>query len=146
MARGRMISKSLSTSAKRARLHDVLGPLAEFAQGLFPLLVVHADDFGRESGDAFTVRAVVDPTSPRTLADFETALGALAAVGLIERYRVGDRELLSIVEFDEHQTGLHKRTEARAFPPPPGTSGNFPEVPASRARAEEKRNEEKRTR
>ena len=51
MARGRMLSKSLSTSTKRARLHRVLGPpcptcggsLAEFAQALYPLLVAHAD-------------------------------------------------------------------------------------------------------
>src|SRR5687768_10389551 len=126
MARGRMISKSLSTSEKRASLHRVAGRLAEFAQGLYPLLVVHADDFGRLQGDVFTVKHAVDPTSPRKPLDFALALRALHDVGLIRWY--GDDNggaFIEIVSFDVHQAGLHKRTKSRF----PGDSGKLPEIP-----------------
>ena len=138
-----MLSKSLSTSAKRARLHHVLGPpcrhcggsLAEFAQALYPLLVAHTDDFGREPGDPFTVKSTIDPSSPRSLAHLVDALVALEAVGLVKIYQDGGRILLQIIDFDEHQRGLHKRTTSK-FPPAdleiPGNSREF----LSRARAE----------
>mgnify|MGYP003575749235 FL=1 len=131
MARGRMLDRVLSTSAKRARLHDIAGPLAEFAQALYPLLIAHADDFGRESGDTFTVKHTIDPTSPRTLDEFDRALDALVSVGLIRRYVVKDRAVIEITDFDDHQTGLHKRTSSKYPPLPsdlaevPGTSGEY---------------------
>jgi hypothetical protein len=150
MARGRMLSKSLSTSTKRARLHHVLGPpcpfcggsLAEFAQTLYPLLVAHADDFGREVADPFTVKSTIDPSSPRQLGHFVEALLGLETVGLIKLYQDGPRILLQIIDFDEHQRGLHKRTTSKFPAADLGISGNFPEVPGnsreflSRARAE----------
>ena len=123
MARGRMLSKSLSTSQKRGHLLDALGgpepgrPLGEFAQALYPLLVAHADDWGRQEGDAYTVKYRVDPTSPRSQADFEAALCGLQEVGLIERYEHLGRQIIQIVNFDPHQVGLHKRTES-TFPEP----------------------------
>ena len=138
MARGRMLSKSLSTSVKRGRLPAVLGPLAEFAQALYPLLVAHADDFGREIGDPFTVKSTVDPSSRRSILEFADALIGLKTVGLIRLYAVpeSDRIVLEIVDFDAHQTGLHKRTQSRypdpPSPEPPGISG----IVRSRARAE----------
>ena len=144
MARGRMISKSLSTSEKRARLHELLGPLAEFAQGLFPLLVVHADDFGRLQGSPFSIKNVVDPSSPRTLGEFSSALAAMAEVGLLVWYEVDSRKYVQIIDFEPHQPGLHKRTRSR-FPEP---SGYFPEIPLKRRerkRTEQKRTERKRT-
>jgi hypothetical protein len=140
MARGRMLSKSLSTSWKRARLHAVIGPLAEFAQGLYPLLIAHADDFGREAGDVFTVKHQIDPTSPRSLDDFQQALAALHTVGLIVWYMADDRGVIQIVDYDAHQVGLHRRTHSK-FPEPTADSGTFPELPASRARAELNRTE-----
>lgn len=144
-----MLSKSLSTSVKRARLHEALGPLAEFAQALYPLLVAHADDFGRQSGDSFTVKHQIDPTSPRTLVEFDEALDGMANVGLLVRYDNKGTQVLSITDFENHQTGLHKRTESRFPPPPPAElPGNFPEIPGnsgSRARAELKGTEGKGT-
>jgi hypothetical protein len=123
-----MLSKSLSTSEKRAQLHAVAGKLAEFAQQLYPLLVAHADDFGREQGDLFTVKHAIDPSSPRPTEHFEAALMALHNVGLIIWYHVDDRKFIQITSFDGHQIGLHKRTSSR-FPEPPETSGKFPELP-----------------
>jgi len=135
MAKGRMISISLSTSARRARLNDVAGRLAEFCQAIYPLMVVHADDFGRHPGDPFTVKHVVDPTSRRTLDEFARALTFLDDVGLIHWYDVDGRWFYEIVDFDLHQGGLHKRTKSK-FPEFPGSSGKFREFPAERNRTE----------
>jgi|SRR5262245_17727180 len=163
MARARLISKSLSTSEKRAALHARAPDLAEFAQALYPLLVVHADDLGRFDGDAFSVKHQVDPTSPRTLADFDAALDALDDVGLITRYLdpALSKRAVQIVDFKQHQPGLKQRETASKFsaPPPraatPGMSrqetadGGTLRQPAagdadhgSRARAELNRTEE----
>ena len=99
-----MLSKSLSTSEKRAQLHEALGPLAEFAQALYPLLIAHADDGGREPGDVFTVKHKVDPTSPRTLADFTLALRGLQSVGLIDLKTQEKHTILVVVDFEKHQS------------------------------------------
>jgi hypothetical protein len=147
-----MLSKSLSTSERRARLHDVLGPacpecggsLAEFAQALYPLLVAHADDFGREAGDLFTVKHAVDPSTPRTTHDLRRALQALADVQLIRWYVVEGRNVIEIVAFEEHQTGLHKRTRSK-FPEDPGTSEKFPPNRTELKGTEQKGTEQKGT-
>jgi hypothetical protein len=134
MARGRMISKSLSTSQRWGRLFDRLGapepgaPLGEFARTLYPLIVAHSDDWGREEGDAYTVKLKVDPGSPRPLDDFEAALQGLHDVGLILLYEHEGRRLIQIAQFDPHQSGLHKRTDSSSYPPP---SGKFPEAPGN---------------
>jgi hypothetical protein len=132
-----MISKSLSTSEKRAALHSVVPDLAEFCQQLYPLLIAHSDDFGRLAGDTFTVKHAIDPTSPRPKEDFERALNALQEVGLIIWYTAGFRPVIQIVSFDSHQTGLHKRTRS-LFPAPEGHSDDFPEIPSEQKRTEEK--------
>ncbi len=126
MARGRMISKSLSTSEKFASLSDVAGALAEFCQTLYPLVVVHADDFGRLQGDAFTVKHTCFPTSPRTIAEFSDALANLHNVGLLRLYSVESKRYIQIENFDPHQQGLHKRTQS-TFPEIPGDSRKLPE-------------------
>jgi hypothetical protein len=129
MARGRMISKSLSTSEKFAALVSTAGDLAEFCQTLYLLLVPHTDDFGRLQGDPFTVKHVCHPSSPRTLADFSSGLAHLHTVQLITWYAVSRKKYIQIGNFDPHQLGLHKRTRS-AFPRVPGNSGNEAEVPA----------------
>jgi hypothetical protein len=139
MARGRMVSKALSTSQKYARLTDVAGKRAEFCQAMYPLLVAHADDFGRLSGDAFTVKHAVVPTSPRKEADVEIALSALHEVGLIVWYEVDGRKCIQIVDFERHQSGLHKRTGSEF----PEASGNFREIPSEQKGREQKRTEGK---
>lgn len=103
MARGRMLSKSLSTSAKIAALYKTCPRLADWCRALFPLLLAHADDHGRLQGDELTVKLQVDPISPRKLPDFVAALHALHEVGLITWYQVGDRKVIEIVKFSDHQ-------------------------------------------
>jgi len=123
-----MISKSLSTSEKRAALHDVAGPLAEFCQALYPLMVAHADDWGCLQGDAFTVKHLIDPVSPRPVSDFATALMYLHNVGLITWYPVENSAqpvenhlVIHIRAFAAHQLlkGHDRDGRPRPFPPPP---------------------------
>jgi hypothetical protein len=151
-----MISKSLSTSEKRAVLHECAGKLAEFCQALYPLIVAHADDWGCIQGDVFTVKHLVDPTSPRKLADFETALMHLHNVGLIVWYEADGKRVVYVSAFSDHQQlrGHDKDGRKRTLPPPPENISKFdvgriwakarPESPKSALR-EEKRTEEKRT-
>jgi hypothetical protein len=139
-----MISKSLSTSEKFAALVTGAGPLAEFCQTLFPLLVPHSDDFGRLQGDPFTVKHVCHPSSPRSLTEFADALRYLHSVDLIIWYTVEGKRYIQIQQFDPHQQGLHKRTRSN-FPLVPGNSGKFPEIPGNSGPREENGREEKRT-
>ena len=112
-----MISRALGTSKRFARLGGY--QQGEFAQLLFPLLVSFTVDFGRVEGDAFSVKVRVFPVSPRTEAEFETAIIAMCEVGLIQRYEAGDQCVIQVAQWEEHQTGLHKRTKSK-FPDPPG--------------------------
>ena len=133
MAQRRMISKSLGSSRKFHAVSTRCAELGEFAQALFPLMVVSADDFGRLEGDAFTVKHKVFPMSPRTEEDFETVLQAMSLVGLIRFYEVGGDRYLEIINFDREQPGLHKRTKSDYPDPPtpPDDFGKFPEVPGN---------------
>lgn len=140
-----MISKSLSTSRRFVALHDRAGDGAEFAQVLYVLLTAHADDFGRLAGDAQSVKLLTLPGSPRNFREFHDALEALDAVGLIEWYDAPDGDkCIAIKKFDDHQTGLHKRTASK-FPEPPGISRKLPEIPAQLNRRELNRTEQKGT-
>jgi hypothetical protein len=136
MARGRLISRTLGSSRRFSALHSTARDLAEFAQSLYPLLVACSDDFGRQSGDAFTVKHAVFPSSPRPEEDFARALQSMEAAGLIRWYAANGSQVIEIVDFEEHQPGLHKRTKSK-FP------GNFPEIPSEEKRTEQKRTEPK---
>jgi hypothetical protein len=118
-----MVSKSLSTSEKRAALHKTAGKLAEFCQALYPLLIAHADDWGRLPGDEFTVKHLIDPSSPRKLPDFVAALHLLHEVGLIDWYHTDGKKVIEICQFSEHQD-LKGHTASRTpkLPPCPDQS------------------------
>lgn len=122
MARGRMISKTLGTASKRfAELGKCAGKLGDFAQVLYVLLIVSADDFGRLDGDPWTVQHAIWSTSPRTLDEFCHALDMLERVGLIRRWNIPGGTVIQIERWDEHQTGLRKRTASKFPDPPDGT-------------------------
>lgn len=144
MARGRLISKSLSTSAKFAELQAVTPKLTEFCQSLYVLLVAHADDFGRQAGDVFTVKHVVAPASPRTMRDVEVALMALHNVGMIVWYEDAGRKCIQINDFDAHQPGLSRRTESK-FTAPTGVSVKFTGAPGNSLLTEQKLTEQNGT-
>jgi hypothetical protein len=145
MARGRLVSRSLGSSRKFAALQKQAGKLGEFAQALYPLLIAVSDDFGRQSGDAFTVKHAVFPTSPRHEADFASALTSMHHVGLIRWYEAQGQQVIQVVDFDAHQPNLHKRSDKSKFPEPPGDSGKVPEIPSELNLTQLKRTEPKRT-
>jgi hypothetical protein len=129
-----MISRVLSTSKKFAAAGR--GEIGEFVQLVYTLLLPYADDFGRQEGDPFTVKHKVLPTSTRPESEFSAALARLRDAGLILWYDSDEGQVIEIVGFDEHQVGLHKRTNSRF-------SGKFPEVPESTALIEVNRTEQK---
>ena len=147
MARGRLISRTLGSSRKFAALHKQAGRLGEFAQSLYPMLIANSDDFGRLSGDAFTVKHAVFPTSPRREDEFAAAITAMHHVGLIQWYETDDGQVIQIYKFKENQPGLHQGIRSR-FPESPVTSADFTETresPSEEKGREEKRTEGKRT-
>jgi hypothetical protein len=144
MARGRLVSKSLGSSRKFHALLGAGGKLGEFCQILFPLIIANTDDFGRMSGDAFTIKNVVLPSSRRPERDFDRALNILADTGLIQRYQVDGAIYLHVEQFDAHQANLHKRTASK-FPEFPGKSGIYRSNLTEFKGTELKGSEEKRT-
>lgn len=140
MARGRMISNSLSTSEKFAALATL--DMGEFCQALYPLLVSHSDDFGRLQGDPFTVKAKCFPASPRSHDEFQIAMKHLDGVGLIVWYVVTGKRYIQICDFERHQQGLHRRTRSQ-FPRVPGISGKDEEIPSEEKGREPKGTEGK---
>lgn len=141
MARGRLVSRTLGSSRKFAALALEAGKLGEFAQALFPMLISGSDDFGRMSGDAFTVKHAVFPSSHRREADFQAAINIMANVGLIRLYEAGSTQVIEIVDFKTHQPGLSKRTQSK-FPEPPV---NFTGTPGISNAIELNRTEQKGT-
>jgi hypothetical protein len=150
MARGRMISRTLSTSERFARLYAVAGDLAEFCQVLYLLLVAHADDWGCQPGDVFSVKLGVVPASPRTETDIDFALRYLHNVELVTWYEDSGKRFLYVRQFSAHQNlkGHDKDGRKRNCPVPPENPSVFdvsaqkcPKVP-KRAQKCPKRREE----
>lgn len=137
MARGRMLSRTLGSSRRFNALQN--WPDCEFYQLLFTLLVPHVDDFGRMSGDSFSMHLQVYPASRRSDADFEAALCAMHAVQLISLYVVDGDICLQVNKFHDHQQGLANRTASKIPPPPKEVCQQLPTNVTdyySRARAE----------
>lgn len=130
MAKGRMISRSLFTSSKKFDRLRYVGDF-DFVRLLYIALVVNADDFGREPGDAFTVTNAVFPVSRRSEDEVEKALYYLDNAHLIHRYAVDGKEFLQVVDFEEHQQGLHKRTASKCPEPPPNSPGSGRDTPGN---------------
>lgn len=111
MPRGRMLSRSISTSRR-------IESMSEWAQLLFDRVVIHADDFGRLEADPAVVKAEAKPLSPRSFDDFAAAIAEGITVGAYVAYvDASGRVYLAIEKSDDHQRGLHKRTKSR-YPDP----------------------------
>lgn len=112
MAKARMISRSISTSRKLARVDDR-------AALLFTWIQPHTDDYGRMEGDAMTVRAKVCPMRPYTDEDVEASLKTLQKAGLVLRYEVEGEQYVQVCGFEEHQTFKSDRPRKSEYPEPP---------------------------
>ncbi len=134
MAKARMLSKSISTSEKVNRAlveklkeqnykHPYDGPL------LYSWLHPHADDWGRIDGFPYWIKLNVVPgLDDISESDVELILGCMKDVHLIEWYVVDGKKIIQILNFEEHQQGLHKRTDSK-FPEFPGNSVKVSEIP-----------------
>lgn len=138
MAEKRMISKSISISEKVNTLPEIFDML------LFTWLIPHSDDFGRLTGSPAKVKALVVPMLDKSIKDIERSLLSLHNAGVIKWYEVKTDRYIQIVNFEKHQTGLHKRTQSK-FPIPPEHSEKFPEIPPQGKGTEGNRTEEKGT-
>jgi hypothetical protein len=144
MAEKRMISKSISISEKVNMLPDVFDML------LFTWIIPHTDDFGRLTGSPAKVKALVVPMLDKSIREIERAIKELHDAGLIIWYQVENDKYIQVINFDDHQQGLHKRTRSKHPDPPengeiPGTSGNFLNLPSELNRTEGNRTEQNGT-
>jgi hypothetical protein len=150
MATRRMLAKSISIS-KQAN------SLSLFSKHLFTWLIPHADDFGRMSADPAVVKALVLPmeykmtiapgmtqTIEVTVELVAAGLQEIQASGLIIIYEVNGEECLQFPKWEDHQTGLHKRTASK-HPEYTGDSRKFPEVPGNSQPTEQNLTELNRT-
>jgi len=138
VAERRMLSKIISVSERVNQLPDIFHML------LFTWMIPHSDDFGRLPGSPMKIKALVVPMLDKSAGDVAAALQAMHDSGLIVWYEVDGEKYIQINNFEAHQTGLHKRTRSK-FPPVPGTSGNFSEIPSEQNRTELNRTERKGT-
>ena len=115
MARGRMISKTISLDEKVNALSD------DTARLLFTWLVPHLDCEGRMHGDPITVKSIVFPRRNISVQKVEKILMELENGGLIFRYSVNGNQYLSAPNFEKHQVGLRKSQESPSQIPPSTT-------------------------
>lgn len=92
-----MISKSISVSKKLAQI-------SQFGALLFTWIIPHCDDGGNMPGDAFTVKGLVVPVRPETVADVEKTLKELIEMGLLDPYEANGEKYIHIINWNDHQT------------------------------------------
>lgn len=126
MAERRMVSKVISLSEK-------VNSLSLFGRLLYTWMIPHADDFGRLPGSPAKVRVLVVPFCDETIRDVENELADMNRIGIIRWYEVDGERFIQIVNFENHQQGLHKRTKSK-FPEPP--EGKPPETPPKQEASE----------
>ncbi|OGC36386.1 hypothetical protein A3J90_08405 [candidate division WOR-1 bacterium RIFOXYC2_FULL_37_10] len=113
-----MLSKIISISEK-------INSISDFAKLLFTWMIPHSDDFGRMDGTPKKVKALVMPLSKHPIKKFEIALGEMASSGVIYWYTTYNNEVyLQIFNFEDHQTGLDRRTKSK-FPDLPSEEEKF---------------------
>lgn len=113
MARGRMLSGSISESHQVASLPDHLTRL------IFTWLIAHADAVGRYSAHPMVIAGKV-----LTLLDIgkEAIISALVAMhvaGLIRLYEADGQPYLVFLGWERHQTIRHEREKAKCPDPTP---------------------------
>jgi hypothetical protein len=121
-----MISKSISVS-------EQVNELSDFAALLFTWLIPHTDDYGVIPGSSRKIKALVIPMRKQNHEHVECALREIQSAGLIWRYIYKENEYLQFCKFEQHQEGLHKRTDPKnpLFQECAGDTENFREIPGN---------------
>lgn len=109
---------------------DTLAQLTPEAERFFYRLLVQCDDFGRFDARPSVLRSrcfqlQVDEVS---LEQVEAWLDCLSEVGLIQRYRSGERAYLQVTTWQAHQRTRAARSK---FPDPPAVDSNGARMSAS---------------
>jgi hypothetical protein len=148
MANRRTLEKQISLS-----LH--VNELSDRAALLYTWAILHADDYGVIRADPRRLKAEVVPLREWASADVQAAVEEWVACGLVSYYHHDGDAYVAFPAFNDHQTGLERRTRARALPHPEFTEGcsgflgfqwtseKFREVQGSSVSREVKRRERK---
>lgn len=131
MATGRMLRAQISCSPQ-------VNDLSLKAALLFTWMIPHVDDFGRMQANPRRIKAIVVPMRDDiNLKEIHSALLEMEKQNLLVLYSVENELYISMRKFEQHQQGLHKRTQSK-FPPPPcpeaalnKDSGKFREIPGN---------------
>jgi len=123
MAKGRMINRRISKSDKLAALAK------DRYRVIYFMIYPHLDREGRFSADPRDIKEDCCPRLRYSVKDISESLSALHKVGLINLYKVNEKQYLEASRFDDFQVGLHKDREAPSEIPPnsglnPESSGN----------------------
>jgi hypothetical protein len=131
-----MISKSISVS-------EQVNILSDFAALLFTWLIPHTDDYGVIPGSSRKIKALVVPMRKQTPDQVENALKELQNAGLVWRYIYKDAEYIQFCKFEDHQEGLHKRTNPKnpLYRDAKDDTENFREIPGNSRLKERNLNE-----
>lgn len=113
MANRRMLSKSISTSLKLARLKTTEAKL------LFTWLIPHCDDDGRTQGEPLVVKGLVIPLLDCTINDINAWLSDLHEQKLIFWYEIDSEKYIQINKWLDHQDIRKDRYKSSLYPPPP---------------------------
>lgn len=111
MARGRIISKSISNSRKVAAVSDQ-------AALLFTWIQAHTDDFGRIEGGADDVLFSIVPRRGWSEAQVDGFLKENWEADLLKMYFAEGKRYLEVVGFEEHQTFRSDRNRKAHCPVP----------------------------
>jgi hypothetical protein len=135
MARGRMLSKSVSLSMKMQALPD------DTCRLLATWTIAHLDKRGVFYGDPVIVKSLILPMrSDVTTQQVQTYLAAMEQAGLILTFEDSGRRWQCWPGFAAHQVGLRDEREATEFPAPrqqpaaqapeagPTVAGSLPEA------------------
>ena len=113
MAEGRMLKKAISTSRRLADLKT------DSARMLYTWIIPHLDVEGRFYADPSMIKGSVVPRIKSfTEEKIEECLLDMAAVGLINLYRVDGDKYLNLRKFEDHQN-IKKEREAPSKIPAP---------------------------
>lgn len=111
MAKGRIISRSISTSRKVSVVSDQ-------AALLYSWIIPHTDDYGRIEGGADDILFSIVPRRNWSEKDVEKYLKEMWLVALIRSYHENDKRYLEVTDFEQHQTFRSDRSRVAKCPVP----------------------------
>jgi len=112
MANRRMLSKTISTSIKVARLKTTEAKL------MFSWMIPHCDDDGRMQGYSLYVKGIVFPMIDCTIEDVESWLSDMVNNKLIEWYDVDGEKYIQINKWLDFQEIRSDRKKDSKYPRP----------------------------